>query len=580
MAAVVRHVRERDGVFQYERRVPLDVQQNVHRYAALFGSRPLFRRSLKTKDREAMFVAVAKIEKEFEGLVAKALNRPAAHPVSSQPCVQQLTDADLASISSRYSDLTSARYEKLVLLADTNVGAAAELDHAYYELDLHADEIRAAIHDKGRKDDAIILTPLDEAPHVIMERGLKVAPDSPEFGSVVGAIRSGMAQGYERVNALRSGMAVPKVAKSPRSSYDAVANESPCIRQVVHDYIAFKELPIKQKTEAQHALRQFEEVVGNKALHQLTRHDVIAFIEHLTKQTVGGKWQGSIVRPLSGGTIIKRLRYIKAAIQIAKERGHYDGANPADDVNVRVFLKKPDLRIMPKKRRFSVDELNAIFQHPWFAGCDSPTSRFKPGEHRLAGSEYWAFVVAVYTGCRAAELGGLKLDEVDLDSPTPHIRIRPNEFRSVKNGEARCVPVLDALIALGFREYVDRVKSSGAKRLFPDWTASKPKGAGPNDYPAWSNSRLIRNFNERVIPETIGSRFLEGARREATFHGFRGSFKTMLMRSRIPSGVYNEVVGHSKGEMNDIYVGSMSIEETYEDARICEYTGLKIPRFK
>jgi len=418
---------------------------------------------------------------------------------------------------------------------------------------------------------------LDEAPHVIRERGLKVIPGSPEFGSVVGAIRTGMAQGYDRVDAIRSGIVAPKVAKSSHSTKGKAASNSPRIRQVVHDYIAFKELPVKQRTEAEHSLRQFEEVVGNKALDQITRHDVIAFIEHLTKQTVGGKWKGSILRPLAGGTIIKRLRYIKAAIQIAKDRGHYDGANPADGINVKAFIKKPDLRKMPKKRRFSVDELNAIFRHPWFAGCENRTSRFKPGKHRLAGSEYWAFVVAVYTGCRAAELGGLKLDEVDLDSPTPHLRIRPNEYRSVKNGEVRCVPVLDALMALGFKQYVDRVKGSGADRLFPDWKASKPKGAGPSDYPAWSNSRLIRNFNERVIPETIGSRFLDGARREATFHGFRGSFKTMLMRSRIPSGVYNEVIGHSKGEMNDIYIGSMSIEETYDDARVCNYTGLNIP---
>ena len=346
----------------------------------------------------------------------------------------------------------------------------------------------------------------------------------------------------------------------------------------MQDYIAFKELPVKQKTEAEQALRQFEEVVGNKPLDQITRHDVIAFIEHLTKQTVGGKWKGSIVRPLGGGTIIKRLRYIKAAIQIAKDRGRYDGPHPADGVNVNAFIKKADKRIMPDKRRFSVDELNAIFRHPWFTGCEGPAVRFKPGQHRLTGAEYWAFVVAVYTGCRAGELGGLKLDEVDLDSPTPHIRIRPNEYRTVKNGEARCVPVLDALMNLGFREYVEKVKRSGADRLFPDWKATKRKGAGPNDYPAWSNSRLIRTFNESVVPAMLGDRLLKGARREVTFHGFRGAFKTMLVRSRVPSAIYNDVVGHSKGEMDDIYIADMSIEETYSDVSCCNYEGLVIPQ--
>jgi integrase len=577
VAAVVRYVRERDGVYQYERRVPLAVQRNVHRYAALFGSRPLFRRSLRTKDRGGMLVAAATVHDEFETRLAQAMNRPAPIHASTPSGDQRLTEAELDSIAQRYSDLKAEPFERLILLADTNPGAAAELDHACYELDLHAEQIYSAIHDKGRKDDAIILTPLDYAPLVIEQRGLNIAHGSLEFGSVVGAIRAGMVRGYDRIHALRMGHATPKPVMALARSNTEPKSEAASIRAVMHDYIAFKELPVKQKTEAEHALRQFEEVVGNKSLDQITRHDIIAFIEHLTKQTVGGKWKGSIVRPLGGGTIIKRLRYIKAAIQTAKDRGRYDGPHPADGVNVNAFLKKTDKRIMPDKRRFNADELNAIFRHPWFTGCEGPTQRFKPGQHRLTGSEYWAFVVALYTGCRAAELGGLKLNEVDLDSPTPHIRIRANEYRSVKNGEARCVPIVDALTALGFKAYVDRVKRSGAVRVFPDWKATKPKGAGPNDYPAWSNSRLIRTFNESVVPASLGDRLLKGARREVTFHGFRGSFKAMLARSKVPPAIYNEVVGHSKGEMDDIYIGDMSIEETYPDVRSCSFEGLVIP---
>ena len=578
MAAVVRYVRDRDGVYQYERRVPLAVQRNVHRYAALFGSRPLFRRSLRTKDRGAMLVAAASIHGEFEARLALAMNRPAFAPASPLPAYQKLTEAELDSIASRYRDLTAEPFERLTLLADTNSGAAAELDHACYELDLHAEQIYSAVHDKGRKDDAIILTPLDEAPHVIREWGLKVVPGSPEFGSVVGAIRSGMVQGYDRIHALRTGLAPPRPALARTAANEKPATETARIRAVMNDYITFKELPVKQKTEAEHALRQFEEVVGNKLLDQITKHDIIAFIEHLTKQTVGGKWKGSIVRPLGGGTIIKRLRYIKAAIQTAKDRGRYDGPHPAEGVNVNAFIKKTDKRIMPDKRRFRVEELNAIFRHPWFTGCEGPTARFKPGQHRLTGSEYWAFVVALYTGCRAAELGGLKLDEVDLDSSTPYIRIRPNEYRSVKNNEARCVPVLNALLDLGFKEYVEKVKRSGADRVFPDWKATKPKGAGPKDYPAWSNSRLIRTFNESVVPATLGDRLLKGARREVTFHGFRGAFKAMLILNKVPSAVYNDVVGHSKGEMDDIYISDMSIDETYPDVSCCDFKGLVIPR--
>jgi hypothetical protein len=231
-----------------------------------------------------MLTAAAAIHDEFEARLAQAMNRPTFAPASSLEGHQKLTAAELESIANRYRDLTSEPFERLTLLADTNAGAAAELDHACYELDLHADQIYSAIHDKGRTDDGIVLTPLDEAPHVIRDRGLKVSPGSPEFGSVVGAIRAGMVQGYDRIHALRTGLVTPKPDLTRAIMGDGKPTaEAARIRSVVHDYITFKELPVKQKTEAEHALRQFEEVVGNKPLDQITKHDIIAFIEHLTK---------------------------------------------------------------------------------------------------------------------------------------------------------------------------------------------------------------------------------------------------------------------------------------------------------
>lgn len=103
-------------------------------------------------------------------------------------------------------------------------------------------------------------------------------------------------------------------------------------------------------------------------------------------------------------------------------------------------------------------------------------------------------------------------------------------------------------------------------------------GVDGDPYPAWSNSRLIRTFNESVVPAMLGDRLLKGARREVTFHGFRGAFKAMLILNKIPSAVYNDVVGHSKGEMDDIYIADMSIDETYPDVSCCDFKGLIVPR--
>lgn len=137
-------------------------------------------------------------------------------------------------------------------------------------------------------------------------------------------------------------------------------------------------------------------------------------------------------------------------------------------MKTEAFAKTANKAIMPDKRRLQISELNAIFAHPWFTGCRSATETNKPGQFRLTGAEFWVPIVALFTGCRAAELGGLKVSEVMMEGPCPHLIIRDNEYRRTKSKRTRRVPVLDALIAMGFPAYVHRIRAGGHDRLFPD----------------------------------------------------------------------------------------------------------------
>lgn len=132
---------------------------------------------------------------------------------------------------------------------------------------------------------------------------------------------------------------------------------------------------------------------------------------------------------------------------------------------------------------------------------------------------------------------------------------------------------------LGFADYVDRIAKAGNDRLFPDWLASKRKGGGPNEYPSWSNSPLIRGFNRTVLPAALPDTLRANVRREVTFHGFRGAFKAMLLiKNRIQNHIVDEVLGHAHPDIDQRYVGLLSIEEIYPDVRSCRYDGLIIPR--
>jgi integrase len=200
------------------------------------------------------------------------------------------------------------------------------------------------------------------------------------------------------------------------------------------------------------------------------------------------------------------------------------------------------------------------------------------GEVRLTGAHYWAPVVALFTGCRAAELGGLKLNEIHLSGPHPHIHIRDNEYRRTKGGYARFVPLLDALLELGFGEYVEAIRARGNDRLFPDWQSPKSTGNFDKDDAAWSNASVIRAFNRTVIKHRLGEVLPADARREVTFHSFRGAFKSMISRSRfgININAINDVIGHAKLREDPRYV-DVPIEESHEALHACRWDDLVVP---
>ncbi len=565
----------REGVYQYERRVPLRIQRDARRFADLFGSRPLFRRSLRTKRTVDMFAAYAAAHSEFERLIADPKSVVGMAKRAELQPARIVTDTDLEEIAARQADVTAQSFERQYRRANVDRNAAAELDRMVYDLERDAEEVCDAIRTRHSDKPSSFLKPDDEARYVAKDAGYAAAEDSEEFAAIIGAVRAGMERGYKRISALINGSVVPALPDRHKVPPTPLGGT---LADAVDDYLIARKPAPKTIAETRLALRQFEEVIGRKSLASITRSDARQFVQHLAKVQVGGKTQGSIVRPLSRQSIKKRLRILASAIYHARDTDKFVGDNPLAGLKIDNLIAPKDRAVMPDKRRLQISELNAIFAHPWFTGCKSATDTHTPGSHRLSGSEYWVPIVALMTGCRASELGGLALSEVRLTDAMPHFLIRPNEHRGTKNGRSRCVPVLDALIELGFPAYVDRIRRSGATRLFPDWTALKPAGAGEDAFPAWSNSKVIRAFNRTVIPWALADKLSLDARREVTFHSLRGAFKAMIgTTNNLPINVVHEVVGHAKSELDARYIGEVTIEETYPQVRGLRYSGLNLP---
>lgn len=566
-----RHASLRGGVYQYQRRVPKAVLDQPEAHQRLFGGQAIYRKSLGTGVYAEALKRAAAVEIEFDGLVAAAIGRvPVVQTVPARP-KRPFDATGLAETSRRVRDHLVRDWRRDIVNADVNPDAADYLEW----------RVENVIAAQGETDRSKALggqfSVHERARHLNVDLGFCVDEKSQEFAELVRAVSDGLVQARADVQSILEGKSLPDAPTSTLISMfsSQVADQSKAKRfsDVVREQIRVSNFAPKTLQSAGRAQRLFIAVVGDKPVDMVTRQDVFAFIDAVASQEVG-KATGA-ARAISRGTVQSYLTKISSPLAFAIGRGWRDGPNPAADIDLANWVGEADRSLVPEKRRFEIAELNALFQHPWFAGCASPEQSYLPGTHLLDDMRYWAPVLALFTGARVAELGGLKLAEITLTS-APHILIQPNEYRRTKSGKSRIVPILDDLLSLGFDRYVHRVTASGSDRLFPDWVCPREHSANEEaELSRWANSKWIRAFNRTVVPSVIdlGTKV---TRSPVTFHSFRGAFKKLLIDSGDRTKA-NAIVGHVQDELDRRYLGHYSAEELHAEFHDARYRGLRLP---
>ncbi|MHC1698837.1 MAG: hypothetical protein AB9919_12405 [Geobacteraceae bacterium] len=81
---------------------------------------------------------------------------------------------------------------------------------------------------------------------------------------------------------------------------------------------------------------------------------------------------------------------------------------------------------------------------------------------------FWIPLLLLYTGARSNEICMLRCEDIELCGDIWVIKFlnRPEHFQRTKNHEDRQAPIHDAIINLGFIDYVVNQKSTGNERLF------------------------------------------------------------------------------------------------------------------
>lgn len=299
--------------------------------------------------------------------------------------------------------------------------------------------------------------------------------------------------------------------------------------------------------DRQYALDLLLDVVGDRPIGTLGPQDAIDFAEVLSNwprnkqhlpqfEGLSARQTAALakkerVRCIHPGTQHKHLMHVNALMNWVMKCGDLL-ENPFRYLDTRRYRRDEAGKVRKKKDRFSHADIRLIF--------DPIALRDHNAPHK-----YWVPLMCYFTGMRVNEAAQLTLDDVvrkpyiDEDGNEHQVLvfdIGPHHVgQSVKSTYSiRAIPVPQALLDLGFEQYLDDVRASKAHDLFPGLNKHQEGGAG---------ATVSHWFNATHLRETCG---ITSPRK--TLHCFRHNLTTLMERNKVADSLMHTINGHSPGE--------------------------------
>lgn len=220
---------------------------------------------------------------------------------------------------------------------------------------------------------------------------------------------------------------------------------------------------------------------------------------------------GSTYKTVTAVTVNNRLRKLSAFINWCKTNGYIQD-NPLTGLKMmtgsakeaRLSFEQHDLIIL-----LDLDALKTeARKHPW---------------------RYWIPLLGRYTGARLEELCQLRTDDFVEQQGILCIRIDDtSEGQNLKNASSRrMLPIHPSLIGLGLLLHLEKVRATGAHRLFPELEPVRGKlGHAPSKW-------FGRYKTKRGIDDS-----------KKTFHSFRHTLIDDLRDAGVQDSLIKRIVGH------------------------------------
>lgn len=330
-------------------------------------------------------------------------------------------------------------------------------------------------------------------------------------------------------------------------------DEAPMLSKVIGQFLT--KYPAKKKEmlkKHQTVLRLLLEVLGDRPVSSLKQMDLNRFFDLLHR--LPPRWSDELrkrkcsVRELSAmhhpklmgpKTFDDTYKASVRAFLVAAKKDWRDQGFPeaiATDGIEYVGDRESDEK---KQREFYPEELKRLFEGKEMRGFAADVRK---------AHYYWLPLLGLFTGARVNEICQINpvTDIAEADGIlffwlTIETEGDPRVSKSLKNkGSRRKLPIHSKLIELGFLNYVDSIRASGSKLIFPGWNPSKGRAAAEAE--KWFRALLV----------TTGLRDLTPKRCLLGMHAFRST----LMNTALNVGVRIEsITGHSDEDKSSVVKG-------------------------
>lgn len=259
-------------------------------------------------------------------------------------------------------------------------------------------------------------------------------------------------------------------------------------------------------------------------VHDVATNHLSAFLDSSPVKTNWGGVKAS--DEASPKTLIKKISDLASFFQYAKNELRACDVDPTIGLDTRrKALHKAANKQERHYKAFTGPQLTHVFEPRAYL------------EFNRDPDYFWTPLLGLHLGTRLAEIVTLELTSI-IQRPSGIWTIGVTEDVAKNANSSRVIPIPDALIHLGFIDYVKRVKALGGTHLFPH------RDVTTSTFLSDPSKNTSRNWGEYLTARNVGHEQLGLDDPDLVFHSFRHTVVTALQDGGTPLADSMQLVGH------------------------------------